>query len=84
MAPLAAFICLTWPTSWRRPVLLLASPCVLLVGVSRIALDKHYPTDVLAGWATALVWVAGAWAAVRPALGSDFRRAERNHNFAGH
>jgi undecaprenyl-diphosphatase len=30
---------------------------VLLIGVARLILEAHYPTDVLASWAAGLVWV---------------------------
>ncbi|MFN8539992.1 MAG: phosphatase PAP2 family protein [Thermomicrobiales bacterium] len=59
LAVIVTLIILLWSTRWRWSALLLGTPFVLAVGISRVYLGVHYPSDILAGWCAALVWIVG-------------------------
>ena len=44
-----------------RYFIVLAALLTVLIGVSRIYLGVHYPTDVLAGWCIGLAWATACW-----------------------
>ena len=54
-----AIIMLCWPTRARWWVTIVAIVLAVLVGVSRIYLGVHYPSDILTGWIASIAWVVG-------------------------
>jgi undecaprenyl-diphosphatase len=50
-------LALTAPTRWRRIAALAAVLLSLLIGVSRVMLGVHWPSDVVGGWAFGMLWV---------------------------
>jgi len=56
-----ALIILCWATRWRWPATVASLVFVLLVGLSRVYLGVHYPSDILAGWSVAIAWVFGMY-----------------------
>ena len=55
----ASLVLVRWAYCRRGPFLVIGALAVLLIGVSRVYLGVHYPTDVLAGWLAALAVVLG-------------------------
>ena len=58
MTIVAAVAVLAWPTRARWLVVLGGAAFVFAFGAAIVILRWHYPSDVIAGWCVALVWVS--------------------------
>ena len=58
-----AAILMRLTASWRLKLYILSLGLLLtlLIGMTRLFLGVHYPTDVLSGWAAGLVWALLCW-----------------------
>jgi undecaprenyl-diphosphatase len=59
-----------WPTRWRWPALIVAVVYAVGIGLSRVYLAVHYPSDVMGGWALSLAVVGLVWLVVWERLGT--------------
>ncbi len=67
-----ALLTLFWwvmPVRWRRPLAALGVFVIVAVGVGRVALNVHHPSDVLAGWALGYAYFVLCLAVAPPRAG---------------
>jgi len=68
-------VLLCWHTRWRWLAVAVAGSFALLVGVSRIYLGVHYPSDILGGFAAGIAWVSGVYLVLYRVRGRPWLRA---------
>jgi membrane-associated phospholipid phosphatase len=54
---LAYVLLVLMPPRFHRPIVIVAVAMTTLIGISRILLQVHYFSDVMAGYATGLAWL---------------------------
>ncbi|GHF63694.1 hypothetical protein GCM10017781_44590 [Deinococcus metalli] len=62
--------------------MVVGSVCTLLVGLSRMYLGVHYPSDVVAAWAVGVLWTTAAFQILfrrHPLNQLEKRRAAERH-----
>lgn len=69
MVAVLAFLTILLPAvagKWRAPLIVAGAAIVILIGVGRVVLNVHHPSDVVAGWALGYLWYLGCVRILRP------------------
>ncbi|HEX7259816.1 MAG TPA: phosphatase PAP2 family protein [Candidatus Saccharimonadia bacterium] len=59
-----ALIILVWHTKWRLVALLCGAFYITIIGLTRMYLGVHFPSDIIAGWIVSLGWTYLVYRAV--------------------
>jgi undecaprenyl-diphosphatase len=55
-ALIMSIIFIVWKTRLRLTSIIIGAPLLFLIGISRLYLGVHYPSDIVAGWCASLTW----------------------------
>lgn len=72
---LALALALTGQSRWKGLAIAAAVTLSLLIGISRVMLGVHWPSDVIAGWAFGALWVLIALHPIEQLLRVDSAKA---------
>lgn len=50
-------VAMLWKTKYRFASIIGGGFVILVIGLSRLYMGVHYPTDIIAGWSVSAVWV---------------------------
>ena len=68
-----ALIAITWPTRWRWWAIAAGVVLTVVVGMGRMYLGVHYPSDVIGAWCISFAWAL----IVHIVMHADMRRAHQ-------
>lgn len=52
-----SLVAILWHTKWRWTAIIMGGLYMIVIGLTRLYLGVHYPTDIFAGWLVSFAWV---------------------------